>query len=450
MVELTGEQELAINRIMDWYHGGKYTSQTFFLSGYAGTGKSTVITNIINQVIDTIPDKEIHRVSKGVITNIHVACPTGKATSVIRDNLKQASEKGELKENILVSTIHRFAFIPYTKKCTKEISKSKVKKGDDVVSESDCGTKVKIQLEDLRFRKKEPEDVEHVDLLIIDESSMLTQKMYHDIIDFDIKILFVGDIAQLPPVDKKNSQLKVLGGPDAQLTIIHRQAEGSAIRDLSEAILNGKLPQVGVYGKNREVKVMTRDVFMQNTALRRDIYMEADQVICGTNATRHYLNQEIRAVKGFSGTYPMVGEKVICLKNQDVRIGGVDLVNGLMGEVVDVDTQNMVKVHDINSNYDEHTFSLQFSPENVPNSVYQDLNVSTLPFTEERFPASLMHKRPSAFFDFGYAITGHKSQGSQWDKVLAIVEVLDKKTFLNWLYTIVTRAKVSLILVVPA
>jgi exodeoxyribonuclease-5 len=51
-------------------------------------------------------------------------------------------------------------------------------------------------------------------------------------------------------------------------------------------------------------------------------------------------------------------------------------------------------------------------------------------------------------FQFGYAITCHKSQGSEFDNVLLFNEVLNRKLHRNWLYTGITRAKEKLILVI--
>lgn len=181
----------------------------------------------------------------------------------------------------------------------------------------------------------------------------------------------------------------------------------------------------------------------------------ADQIICGKNDTRNYFNNCYRALKWQNpniSSAPLVGDKIICLKNNwDIitEIGDA-LVNGTIGTLTNLTTYP-----------NQHLGTkaiINFMPETAENDNWYDqefhgllidwqlitTHVPTL--NKENFRSFPKKLRPEQF-DYGYCITCHKSQGSEYNNVLVIEEVLRATDHARWLYTAVTRASQKLTLV---
>jgi exodeoxyribonuclease-5 len=144
-----------------------------------------------------------------------------------------------------------------------------------------------------------------------------------------------------------------------------------------------------------------------------------DQIICGTHRTRHRINKQIRKLLGYSGGVPERDEKVLCLKNNRHK----DLRNGTLWTVIEAspigDGFIAITVADEDGRRAE-----VFAPTEGFSS--RDANGNEL---------------PGEPFCFGYCITAHKSQGSQWDAVLVIDESrVFREHRWRWLYTVLTRA----------
>ncbi|WP_223251486.1 ATP-dependent RecD-like DNA helicase [Bacillus sp. MZGC1] len=178
-------------------------------------------------------------------------------------------------------------------------------------------------------------------------------------------------------------------------------------------------------------------------AHKNRLYKTADQIICGFNKTRSHINGEIRELLGFDSIYPMIGDKLICLKNDwEKSVNDYSLVNGMTGYVHKVYSNDEIKrdpkyestVIDFRPDFTDELFKELY----IPNDSIGNPGFKLLPYDESDYNR----------FDFGYAITCHKSQGSQWDNVVVINEVLNHKTHHRWLYTAITRAAEKLILVV--
>lgn len=275
-------------------------------------------------------------------------------------------------------------------------------------------------------------------LIVVDEVSMLPQVMWDLLLSHGIYVIACGDPGQLPPVA---GSTEVLDHPHVFLDEIMRQAADSEIIRLSSNIREGIFPKPGM---GSEVNIVRY----------RDFYgamlFWADQVICGKNNTRHNLNDFIR--KEIYGnnytTYPVVGDKVICLKNNwdKVTSTGDALVNGCIGTLENLTTQPNpylgVKAY------------IDFKPEGYEDETcFHDLLIDwkliterTPTITKENFRTFPKNLRPEQF-DYGYCITCHKSQGSEYGKVLVLEEMLKDTDHKRWLYTAVTRAANKLTLV---
>ena len=255
------------------------------------------------------------------------------------------------------------------------------------------------------------------DLIIIDEVSMINAQMAADLLFFKKPILVLGDPGQLPPVE--GSGFFTRGKPDIMLTEIHRQAEDNPIIQLATIIRKEKMPPVGRYGNST---VMSE--------LRPVDAMEASQVIVGLNKTRNQFNATMRHSMGIEAIFPTPSERLICLNN-DKDLG---IYNG-----------GMFTVQNITASGDFCYMSLE-SEDELRDPVM--VKVSKHYFDPSLEEPDWKRLKGSQAFDFAYAITAHKSQGSQWENVLIFDESrVFKKDRWRWLYTAVTRATDKITLV---
>lgn len=258
-------------------------------------------------------------------------------------------------------------------------------------------------------------------LIVIDECSMVDAELGRDLLSFGTPVLVLGDPAQLPPVQGSASA----GGfftehePDAMLTEVHRQAQHDPIVRLSMQVRAGERLVAGKYG---ETSVVRRD------ALDPARVVAADQVLVGRNATRKAYNARMRERRGFAERLPVAGDKLVCLRNNRKK----GLFNGGLWQVAERRARKT------------GILTLRLAPENDGDaSAGRGTKVSVRP---ECFLGGLegldwsLRKRYDEF-DYGYVLTVHKSQGSQWDDVVLFDESFAfPEHRAQWLYTGITRA----------
>ena len=252
------------------------------------------------------------------------------------------------------------------------------------------------------------------DLIIIDECSMVDEDLGRDLLSFGTKVLVLGDPAQIPPV--KGGGYFTEAEPDVMLTEVHRQAADNPIIALSMAIREGGRLDCGTYGESRVIR---------RSQLNAAIVTQADQLLVGINKSRRAYNRRMRELLGHEHPMPEAGEKLVCLRN-DKKKG---LLNG--GTWL-VDT-----LHPMRGS------KLRMSVVPEEDARKKPVRISVLPaFFEdgdEELPYAL--RRESDEFDYGYALTVHKAQGSQWSNVVLFDESFAFREHRSrWLYTGVTRA----------
>ena len=258
-------------------------------------------------------------------------------------------------------------------------------------------------------------------LIVIDECSMVDEELARDLLSFDKPILVLGDPAQLPPI--KGAGFFTEGQPDVMLTEIHRQAQDNPIIRLAHAIREGREVAYGAYG---ETRVIRRDAIDGGTV------MAADQVLVGLNKTRRAYNARMRELSGRAGLTPAVDEKLVCLRNDHER----GLLNGGLWRVAK--SVGMVN--------DYARMTLRPEEDSARDPLPVAVHRAFFEGTEANLPYPI--RRESDEFDFGYALTVHKSQGSQWDDVVLFDESYAfREHRARWLYTGVTRAAKRLTLV---
>lgn len=251
-------------------------------------------------------------------------------------------------------------------------------------------------------------------LAIIDESSMVTTDMARDLLSFHTKVLVLGDPAQLPPVGEGTGYFT--SNPDYLLTEIHRQAENDPIIALSRTVREGGLLRYGDYGQSRVIR---------RKEVTATMARQADQILCGKNSTRRETNDRLRKLLGRDGLFKPQ-DKIVCTKNDY----GLGLFNGSIWVVESVDFQDAQETIMTIRGTDPGSEKLEITV-TATNAV--------LLGTEKDL--SREEARDHQFFDFAYALTVHKAQGSQWDDVLVLDEgYIFKADAARWRYTAITRA----------
>ena len=252
------------------------------------------------------------------------------------------------------------------------------------------------------------------DLIIIDECSMVDEELGRDLLSFGQPVLVLGDPAQLPPV--KGGGFFTEGEPDVMLTEVHRQAKDNPIIHLSMMVREGGRLEPGTYGESRIIR-------------RREIdastVMAADQILVGLNKTRRLYNARLRELNGYRDPMPAAGEKLVCLRNDKTKgllNGGTWTIQALRGIRNDFIRMDVLPDDDARRR-----------------SVEVAVHKAFFDGTEEEVPFVL--RKESDEFTYGYALTVHKAQGSQWDDLVLFDESYAFREHRSrWLYTALTRA----------
>lgn len=413
----TPQQAEVLGKVAAWLEKEKRLpgyKNVFRLMGYAGTGKSTLARECVRG------------------RNAVFAAFTGKAAKVMREKGCEGA-----------TTIHRLIYKPIAR------SKARlVELEDELAQLIDCDADERYKRADQEEQLREDIEAEKAalrtsrvgftlntestardaDVIVIDEVSMVDRRIGEDLLSFGVPLLVLGDPAQLPPVFGEG--FFVNGEPDAMLTDIRRQEAESPVIRIATTIRNGQYPSPGEYGPGGEgfgPSVVGRMFTMEEA-------MAFDQVIVGRNRTRRIVNREFRETMGRAGWWPEAGDRIICLRN-DHKVG---LLNG--GQWV-VRSASLPEETAPNGSTSAMVLSSGFLELTIEDEEGTVLTVDAHPEYfrgEEPDPWSV---RDAQCFDYAYAITCHKAQGSQWDRVL----VVDESRFFRgaskqWLYTATTRA----------
>ncbi len=271
------------------------------------------------------------------------------------------------------------------------------------------------------FTLNEDGPASRASLIVIDECSMVDAELARDLLSFGKPILVLGDPFQLPPV--KGGGYFTEAEPDVMLTQIHRQAEDNPIIRLSQIVRSGGELADGAYGESRVIR---------RAAIDAKQVLAADQVLVGVNRTRRAYNQRIRDLGGFAEPLPLVGDRLVCLRNDRTKgliNGGLWRVEALGGVVKDF---------------------VRLTVRSEDDGAAKSVKVAVLKAFFEGTEGELAYpiRRESDEFDYGYALTVHKAQGSQWDDVLLFDESYAfREHRARWLYTGLTRAAKRLTIV---
>ena len=274
-------------------------------------------------------------------------------------------------------------------------------------------------------------------LIVCDEASMMPQEMIDLLLSHGVHVLFLGDQAQLPPIEGEQDILKE---PHVFLTEITRQALDNPIIKMSMDVREGK---PFVYGGNKQCRVIPRN------KVTNGLLLGADIIIVGKNVTRHKINEYVRQLK-WGDKYtenPIDGDRVICLKNKWDTVGsnGDPLINGQLGQLKNIRIQDIPPYGTI--------LIADFLSDD--GGLYNNLMIDyKLMLTGQTTINSDNWKQfaswPKLFeFAYGHAVTAHKSQGSEFNRVIVYDEAFgDAEQKRRWRYTSVTRSSSQLVVVV--
>lgn len=447
--ELTSDQLNCINQVSN-YLFDKTDQKIHIINGHAGTGKTTIISLLVQH-----------------LSNCILLAPTGRAVKI----LSQYS-------NRLAYTIHKYIYHTY---------------------HDELGN---IKIIPAKNKKKNC-------IYIVDEASMISDNdnsynfqtnvnVLQDLMDFvftdrNSKLIFIGDTAQLPPVgysespaldvsvlwEKYNVKAKM-----STLTQVVRQ-------DLQSPILrNAEFLRKKIYSENFEQPYF---IDTENSTLFSFInpYSAEDEfhtlfgnsdkitesvIICRSNKMANQYNKMIRARVLFYDNIITVGERLMVVKNNyfwlDEQNQGF-IANGDMIEIKRI-------------NWIDNTYGFDFANVTIELVDYDDippldvnillntLNSNSANLSREREDSNTLYQnilndyigienkaernkqiRNNEFFNalqvkYGYALTCHKTQGGQWENVFIDQGFIPSdqlnKDFLRWLYTAITRSTQRVIL----
>jgi exodeoxyribonuclease-5 len=375
------QQKAALGKIEIWSAEYHVTGQQIFrFAGYAGTGKTTLARHAL---ATTLWDRPAYMAY------------TAQAARVMRQNGCAGARN-----------IHQWLYKSRSRPRSAVCERIKITKEKGALPVAAATEK------ELTFDRRPSDDLFDANIVIVDEASMVDDTIAADLEALDKPILAIYDPAQLPPINKDNGPPRgslSVGDPDVFLTEIHRQAEGDPIIAMSMRARQGLPIGHADYGDRCFVRRLTLELIASSNA---------DQILCGRNETRRTLNDMIRRRRGYCDPLPEVGERLVVLRNRhDDR-----LYNGGIVTVLSI-------ANGIGVNTGKPVIILTVRPDGE-NRVVDDVRVYNDDFFAE--------------FDFGYCLTVHKAQGSQWDSVMLVDEHRSFRksgTHYRWLYTGITRAR---------
>lgn len=417
-MEWSPRQDDALMKVQKWLKDvqAKRTGRKLFrLFGYAGTGKTTLAKYF----------------AEGVAGKTIFAAYTGKAASVLQSHgvpaqtihslIYTPKNKSQERLNKLVDE-QSYIYQIYDERRAREPVGWK---GNPVWDE-----RLKVLAKEIHDEKENigrpffqlnlDSQLRDASLLVVDECSMVDDQMAKDLLSFEVPTLVLGDPFQLPPV--RGTGYFIQDQPDVLLTEIHRQAIDNPIIKLATLIRNGGSLEFGNFGSSRVVR-----------EANPELALSMDQILVGRNKTRLAVNRRIRNLNGYDSSLPVDGEKLVCLRNDN----SIGIMNGAL-----------YYQHGDAEFYDPWVH-LSITPETQPDADPIIVQAHPEHFNGNPDDIGIWTRRDAQEFTYGYALTVHKAQGSQWGKVMVMNESahFGHQTAQRWLYTAITRAAEEVVIV---
>lgn len=411
--DLNEDQADAVDKIHAWFEGwraARHHDQVFIVFGYAGTGKTSLIKHVAAGLMGLL---------------ILYASYTGKAARVMR-------KKGLAG----ATTIHSLCFRPVQARenLIAELHEKLARLPEGSLERPGLEAKLE-QLTNLLFVVNEQSTLMHADLLVVDEVSMVDEELWEVLKSFGVPILVLGDPAQLPPIE--GDGVFTEAKPDVMLTRICRQDASSPIIQVAEMARSGVRIPFGWHGASvRKVPKVDHANGVHSIRDHLEYLLKAEQVIVGKNDTRRILNKLFRMRLGREHPehpwLPTERDKVMIRRNRHED----GLLNG-----------DFVTLGDAEWNPRQVWFSATVTTEDGRvllgrRRVYAGRFMDHYEYVEKRESYDYFAMKGTILADFGYALTAHTSQGSEWDAVAVWEERLKGtvEDHRKWLYTAITRA----------
>lgn len=284
-------------------------------------------------------------------------------------------------------------------------------------------------------------------IIVVDEVSMLPKNMWDLLCYHPVYILALGDPFQLPPV-LASQENHILDHPHIFLDEIMRQAAENDIIQVSMKIRNQE--KLKPY-QGKDVQIF------KNEDLCSGMLEWADQILTATNLQRHSINLNMKN----GSNMPIEEDKVICLQNKWDLLSEQEnpIVNGTIGYLENLRLKEYS--YRTKSFWIPHIQVLKADIRTDDGDIYYNIPIDykalltgkkALTAKQEYAVRNTKYGNPPlpVEFNYGHAITVHRAQGSEWNKVLVLEEnfPFDKVEHARWLYTAITRAseKATLIL----
>ncbi|MBA1345967.1 AAA family ATPase [Rhizobium sp. WYCCWR 11146] len=452
-IVLSMDQKAAIAKAKAWFVKGRETQQVFRLFGYAGTGKSTVQQALL-QELNVDPSEVLF------------LAPTGKAASVLiskghdaktihkalytqtgeDDSVYEALEREALSIRAKLTAIsleNRSAYLRRLAAVEAQMndSSSRPKPQFSFRGTTAIGSGVKI--------------------VIIDECSMIRNDTYSDLLSLELPIMLVGDPGQLPAVEGSNPPPSLVTDTheaDVMLENVVRQHGNSSILELATIVRRGEIPEFGeskrdgehvVYKDARGCRGNIEKIF-EKAGVEYPEYF--DQIICGRNVTRFAINDYMKRRHGIRHIFP-VGERVEKLiVYRNIFIDEHFIANGAEIRVEEDRTrEGEIKPYSRDDRSIDHPVtitSLDGKPVRIGGASLWKLPFEGHAEFEARERVEKNAAAPLVYAQWSWAITAHKSQGSEWGRVCVFDEsdvFRDHRS--RWLYSAVTRSSRDLLMI---
>jgi exodeoxyribonuclease-5 len=361
-----------------------------FLSGAAGTGKTTGVARYVSP--STV-----------------MLAPTHKAASVLRS------------KGIPARTLHSALYAPLASDaCACELPAAET--WSPAFAKAHRKRKCTLDKVDMALNNSDSnrEFWQRVSTVVLDEASMVNDTMVYDLMQRCGHVLAVGDVFQLPPIQGAPGFTE----PDWELTTNHRQGAGNPILDIADRVREGSKLTIGHEAGARVSRYPLAHLLNSSTQLKR----RGDVIICSTNANRLRANLHVRELLGLNETRVCRGDRIVIRDN--------DTQNGLYnGTILSVDS---VRPYDFKN---EEFYKILGTREDG-DAVTIHCRAESF-FEERAWQSSKAKDKGCVRAEFAFALTAHTAQGGEWGSVTVENLPFDRDPVMRrrWLYTAVTRAQ---------